>query len=138
MQDVKDRLAREVAKGCKTVGEVENTLRDLFKRTLQEILEAEMSDHLGYEKHSVEGNNSGNSRNGYSRKTIQTRMGETELAIPRDRNGAFEPHIIKKYEKNASELEQQIIAMYAKGMSTRDIEAHMRDIYGIDVSAELV
>jgi putative transposase len=138
MQDVKDRLAREVAKDCKTVEDVQNTLKDLFKRTLQEILEAEMSDHLGYEKHSVEGNNSGNSRNGYFRKTIQTRMGETELAIPRDRNGAFEPHIIKKYEKNASELEQQIIAMYAKGMSTRDIEAHMRDIYGIDVSAELV
>ncbi|CAA7600582.1 Transposase, mutator type [Acididesulfobacillus acetoxydans] len=138
MQDVKDRLAREVAKDCKTVEDVHNTLKDLFRRTLQEILETEMSDHLGYEKHSVEGNNSGNSRNGYSRKTIQTRMGETELAIPRDRNGEFEPHIIKKYEKNASELEQQIIAMYAKGMSTRDIEAHMRDIYGIDVSAELV
>ncbi|CAA7603397.1 Transposase, mutator type [Acididesulfobacillus acetoxydans] len=138
MQDVKDRLAREVAKDCKTVEDVHNTLKDLFRRTLQEILETEMSDHLGYEKHSVEGNNSGNSRNGYSRKTIQTRMGETELAIPRDRNGEFEPHIIKKYEKNASELEQQIIAMYAKSMSTRDIEAHMRDIYGIDVSAELV
>ncbi|CAA7600897.1 Transposase, mutator type [Acididesulfobacillus acetoxydans] len=138
MQDVKDRLAREVAKDCKTVEDVHNTLKDLFRRTLQEILETEMSDHLGYEKHSVEGNNSGNSRNGYSRKTIQTRMGETELAIPRDRNGEFEPHIIKKYEKNASELEQQIIAMYAKDMSTRDIEAHMRDIYGIDVSAELV
>ncbi|CEJ08946.1 Transposase, Mutator family, partial [Acididesulfobacillus acetoxydans] len=119
MQDVKDRLAREVAKDCKTVEDVHNTLKDLFRRTLQEILETEMSDHLGYEKHSVEGNNSGNSRNGYSRKTIQTRMGETELAIPRDRNGEFEPHIIKKYEKNASELEQQIIAMYAKDMSTR-------------------
>ncbi|CEJ06150.1 Transposase, Mutator family, partial [Acididesulfobacillus acetoxydans] len=94
MQDVKDRLAREVAKDCKTVEDVHNTLKDLFRRTLQEILETEMSDHLGYEKHSVEGNNSGNSRNGYSRKTIQTRMGETELAIPRDRNGEFEPHII--------------------------------------------
>lgn len=86
----------------------------------------------------MEGNHSGNSRNGYSKKTIKTQMGETELGIPRDRNGEFEPQIIKKYEKNANELEAQIIAMYAKGICTRDIENHMRDIYGIDVSAGLV
>ena len=138
MQDVRDRLAQEVAKECKTVEDVHNTLKDLFKRTIQEILESEMNEHLGYQKSSILGNNSGNSRNGYSKKTIQTNLGQTELTIPRDRNGEFEPHIIKKYEKNASELEAQIIAMYAKGMSTRDIESHMKDIYGIDVSAELV
>lgn len=138
MQDVRDRLAQEVAKECKTVEDVHNTLKDLFKRTLQEILESEMNEHLGYQKSSITGNNSGNSRNGYSKKTIQTNLGQTELTIPRDRNGEFEPHIIKKYEKNASELEEQIIGMYAKGMSTRDIESHMKDIYGIDVSAELV
>ena len=84
------------------------------------------------------GNNSGNSRNGYSSKSIKTSLGNTELDIPRDRNGKFEPQIVKKYEKNASEIEEQIIVMYAKGMSTRDIEAHMKDIYGIDVSADLV
>lgn len=138
MQDVRDRLAQEVAKECKSVEDVHNTLKDLFKRTIQEILESEMSEHLGYQKSSIIGNNSGNSRNGYSKKTIQTNLGQTELTIPRDRNGEFEPQIIKKYEKNASELEEQIIAMYAKGMSTRDIESHMRDIYGIDVSADLV
>ena len=138
MQDTKDLLAREVAKDCKSVEDVHNLLKDLFKRTLQEILESEISDHLGYEKHDVGGNNTGNSRNGYSSKTIKTSLGQTELKIPRDRNGDFEPHIIKKYEKNASELEEQIIAMYAKGMSTRDIEAHMKDIYGVDISAELV
>jgi putative transposase len=138
MQDAKELLAREVAKDCKTVEDVHNLLKDLFKSTLQEILESEISDHLGYEKHDVVGNNTGNSRNGYSSKTIKTSLGQTELKIPRDRNGDFEPHIIKKYEKNASELEEQIIAMYAKGMSTRDIEAHMKDIYGVDISAELV
>jgi len=138
MQDVKSQLARQVAQECKTVEEVHNALKDLFKRTLQEILKTEMSDHLGYEKNDVRGNNSGNSRNGYSSKIIKTSLGETELEIPRDRNGKFEPQIIKKYEKNASEIEEQIIAMYAKGMSTRDIEAHMKDIYGIDVSADLV
>lgn len=138
MQDVKSQLAREVAKDCKSVEDVHNLLKDLFKRTLQEILESEMTEHLGYDKNSVAGNNSGNSRNGYSTKRIKTSLGETELVIPRDRKGEFEPQIIKKYEKNASELEEQIIAMYAKGMSTRDIESHMRDIYGIEVSAELV
>ncbi len=138
MQDVRSQLASQVAKDCKTVEDVHNALKDLFKRTLQEILETEMSDHLGYEKNNVTGNNSGNSRNGYSSKSIKTSLGNTELDIPRDRNGKFEPQIIKKYEKNASEIEDQIIAMYAKGMSTRDIEAHMKDIYGIDVSADLV
>lgn len=138
MQDVRSQLARQVAQECKTVEDVHNALKDLFKRTLQEILETEMNEHLGYEKNDVKGNNSGNSRNGYSSKSIKTSLGETELGIPRDRNGKFEPQIIKKYEKNASEIEEQIIAMYAKGMSTRDIEAHMKDIYGIDVSADLV
>jgi transposase-like protein len=138
MQDVRSQLARQVAQDCKTVEDVHNALKDLFKRTLQEILETEMNEHLGYEKNDVKGNNSGNSRNGYSSKSIKTSLGETELDIPRDRNGKFEPKIIKKYEKNASEIEEQIIAMYAKGMSTRDIEAHMKDIYGIDVSADLV
>ena len=138
MQSLKEQLAKEVAKDCKSVEDVHNLLKDLFKGTLQEILEAEMSEHLGYDKHSVSGNNTGNSRNGYSSKTLKTSMGETEIKVPRDRNGDFEPQIIKKYEKNASEIEQQIIAMYAKGMSTRDIEAHMRDIYGIEISADLV
>jgi len=138
MQSLKEQLAKEVAKDCKSVEDVHNLLKDLFKGTLQEILEAEMSEHLGYDKHSVSGNNTGNSRNGYSSKTLKTSMGETEIKVPRDRNGDFEPQIIKKHEKNASEIEQQIIAMYAKGMSTRDIEAHMRDIYGIEISADLV
>jgi len=138
MQDVKQQLAHEVAKECKTVDDVHNMLKELFKGTLQEILEAEIEEHLGYEKHSVAGNNSGNSRNGYSPKTIKTKMGKTELAIPRDRNGKFEPQIIRKYETTASELEDQVISMYAKGMSTRDIESHLKDIYGIEASASLI
>jgi transposase-like protein len=138
MQDVQDKTIRELAKGCTTMDDVSNMLRDLFKDTLQQILEAEMDNHLGYEKHNVEGNNTGNSRNGYSKKGIQSKFGPSELAIPRDRNGEFEPQIVKKYESTSSQLEEQILAMYAKGMSTRDIEDHMRDIYGIEVSASLV
>lgn len=138
MQNVKVQLAREIAKDCKTVDEVHNMLKELFKGTIEEILEVEIEDHLGYKKHSIEGNNTGNSRNGYSQKTIKTKMGETELNIPRDRGGKFEPKIIKKYETTASEMEDQIVAMYAKGMSTRDIEDHLRDIYGIEMSASLI
>lgn len=132
------KLAKELAKDCKTVQDVQNALKELFKTTLEEVLEGEMSEHLGYVKHSPEGNHSGNSRNGYSSKTLKTRQGEVEVEIPRDRNGEFEPRVVKKYERNASELEDQIVAMYAKGMSTRDIEDHLRDIYGIEVSSGLV
>ncbi|MFW6030880.1 MAG: IS256 family transposase, partial [Halanaerobiales bacterium] len=138
MQNKKDMTIKELAKTCKSVEDIQETLKGLFKDTLQEIFEAEMDEHLGYEKHNTQGNNTGNSRNGYSEKTIQTRFGNTKVGIPRDRNGSYEPKIVKKYEKTSNQLEDQIIAMYAKGMSTRDIEDHMRDIYGIDVSASMV
>jgi transposase-like protein len=138
MQDLKDRTIKELAKDCRTVDDVHEMLKNLFQDTLQQILEAELEEHLGYKKHSVEGINSGNNRNGYSKKTIKTRLGETVIDVPRDRNGDFEPRIVKKYETTSNQLEEQIIAMYAKGMSTRDIEEHMRDIYGIDVSPTMV
>ena len=134
MQNTMDKTIKELARECETVEDVHNMLKNLFKDTLQQIFEAEMDEHLGYKKHSPEGNNTGNSRNGYSKKTIQTKLGKTEIEIPRDRNGEFEPRIIKKYQTTSNDLEDQIIAMYAKGMTTRDIEDHMRDIYGIDVS----
>lgn len=138
MQNMQDKTIKELARECQTVEEVHAMLTNLFKDTLQEIFEAELDDHLGYQKNSVEGNNTGNSRNGYSKKSIKSRFGKTEVQIPRDRNGEFEPKIIKKYETTSNQLEEQIIAMYAKGMSTRDIEDHMRDIYGIDVSPSMV
>lgn len=106
-------LAKELAK-CRTIGDIEEKLKELFKDTLQQVLEAEMEQHLGYPKHSLAGINSGNSRNGYSKKTVKTGAGQTEKAIPRDRNGEFEPQIIRKYQTTASELEDMIIAMYAR------------------------
>ncbi|SHK18930.1 Transposase, Mutator family [Desulforamulus aeronauticus DSM 10349] len=138
MQNSRSKLVSELAKECKSMDDVQNMLRDLFKDTIQEILEAEMDSHLGYDKNDPAGNNSGNSRNGYNKKTVKTRMGKAQIQVPRDRNGEFDPQIIKKYETTSNELEDQIIAMYAKGMSTRDIEDHMRDIYGIEVSAAMV
>ncbi len=138
MQNKTKLLAKELAKECRSVEDVQDALKDLFKDTLQEIFEAEMDEHLGYEKHSTTGNNTGNSRNGYSSKNIKTKYGESELSIPRDRNSSFDPQIIKKHERTSNELEDKIIAMYAKGMTTRDIEDHMRDIYGVDVSPTMV
>ena len=138
MQNERQMLIKELAKECNSVEDVHEKLRDLFKDTLQEIFEAEIDEHLGYTKHDNAGDNSGNSRNGYSKKTVKSRFGESEVQIPRDRNGTFEPKIVKKYETTSNQLEEQIIAMYAKGMSTRDIEDHMRDIYGIDVQLPLL
>lgn len=138
MQNVQMQLAKELAKECRTVEDIHAKLKDLFKDAMQEILEAEMADHLGYDKHSPDGNNTGNSRNGYSKKTIKSKYGPTEINVPRDRNADFEPQIIKKYETTANAIEEQIIGMYAKGLSTRDIEDQMRDIYGIEVSPTLV
>lgn len=138
VKDLKDKTIKELARECQSVEDVHDMLKYLFKDTLQEIFEAEIDEHLGYSKHSNLGDNSGNSRNGYSKKNIKTRFGETELRIPRDREGDFKPRIIKKYETTSNQIEDQIIAMYAKGMSTRDIEDHMKDIYGIEVSSSLV
>lgn len=138
MQSDYKEAIKELAKECRSVEDIQDKLRDLFKETLQQVFEAEMDDHLGYSKHDNAGDKTGNSRNGYSKKTIKSRYGPAEINIPRDRNGQFEPEIIKKHETSVNGLEEQIIAMYAKGMSTRDIEDHMRDIYGIDVSAGMV
>ena len=131
-------LVELLAKECKDLNDVQSTLKSLFKDTIEEMLEAEMEEHLGYEKHSVAGNNSGNNRNGYNKKTIQSQFGESEIHIPRDRNGEFEPKIVEKYQTKTDNLERQIIAMYAKGMSNRDIEDHLRDIYGVEASASLI
>jgi transposase-like protein len=127
-----------LAQECKTMGEVQDRLRDLFKETVESMLEAEMENHLGYEKHSATGDNTGNSRNGYSSKTIQTRQGKSEIQIPRDRNGTFDPQVVRKHETTVNELEEKVIAMYSKGLSTRDIEDHIKDIYGVEVSPALV
>jgi len=127
-----------MAQECESMQDIQDLLKNLFKGTIEEMLEAEMDEHLGYDKHSPLGDLTGNSRNGYNRKTIQTQMGKSEIKVPRDRNGEFEPQLIEKYQNKSEGLENKIIAMYAKGMSTRDIEDHLRDIYGIDASPALI
>jgi transposase-like protein len=138
MNEKARELVGMLAQECESMQDIQELLKNLFKGTIEEILECEMDEHLGYDKHSSVGDLSGNSRNGYNKKTIQTQMGKAEIKIPRDRNGEFEPHLIEKYQNRSDGLETKIIAMYAKGMSTRDIEDHLRDIYGIDASPALI
>lgn len=118
-------------------------LRSVFKEMVGEVLEngleAELDDELGYSKYDYRNKETENSRNGHSRKTIRTSAGNVEIAVPRDRKGNFEPQIIRKNETSLSgDIEEKIISMYAKGMTTNDISAHIEDIYGIEVSDSLV
>ena len=106
----------------------------LFAHTIEEMLETEMSEHLGYEPYEVKGRNTGNSRNGRYPKKLRTSSGESTIQVPRDRNGEFEPQVVKKQVANTNELENKIIGMYAKGMSVRDIQATLQELYGVDVS----
>ena len=96
------------------------------------MLKAELTNHLGYPPHAVEGRNTGNSRNGKSKKILKTSLSEANIEIPRDRQGTFEPQIIAKYQTSSNEIESKIITMYARGITTRDIQATLTDIYGIN------
>lgn len=138
MNERRNELVELLAEECTNMDEVQILLKDLFKGTIESMLECEMDEHLGYEKNSIEGNNTGNSRNGYNKKKLQSEYGESKIKVPRDRNGEFDPKVISKYQTKTDNLENQVIAMYAKGMTTRDIEDHLRDIYGVDASASLI
>ncbi len=106
----------------------------LFANTIETMLESELSEELGYEPYEAKGKNSGNSRNGHYPKKVRTSAGETTIQVPRDRNGEYEPQVVKKHVANTNELEDKIIAMYAKGMSVRDIQDTLKELYGVDVS----
>lgn len=112
----------------------EGIFAKLFAHTIEEMLETELSEHLGYEPYEVKGRNSGNSRNGRYGKKLRTSAGETTIQVPRDRKGEFEPQVVKKQVANTNELEEKIIGMYAKGMSVRDIQGTLQDLYGVEVS----
>lgn len=116
-----------------TAQDAQNALIDLFAETIQEMPEAEMDTHLGYGKHEVKAKLTLNNRNGKSRKTVVSEYGEQKIAIPRDQLGEFEPLVVKKHQSNVTGIEEQIIALYAKGISTREIQDHL-GMYDIEVS----
>src|SRR3990172_4256863 len=135
-----EELARELAKVTNMddlVGK-NGVFARMFGKTLSAMLEGELSAHLGYEKYESKGRNSGNSRNGKRTKQVRSSQGETEIAVPRDRNGTFEPQIVRKYATSSNELEDKIIAMYARGMTVGDIMDALQEMYGIETSKETI
>jgi putative transposase len=129
----------EKVNNLKTLGDVNEFVKDLVAGTIQTMLDGELESHLGYPKYDSSGRGSGNSRNGHSKKKIKSAYaGTIDLNVPRDRNNTFEPIVVPKYATIESELEQRVIAMYSKGLTTRDIQAYLREIYGIAASPETV
>ncbi|MDR2878706.1 MAG: IS256 family transposase [Fusobacteriales bacterium] len=124
--------------GVKTTDDIKDMLKDLLGETIQTMLEGEIEEELGYSKYNYDEKNTQNSRNGYSAKKVRSEYGEVELNIPRDRNNEFKPQIIPKYQREITGLEGQIIALYAKGMSNRDIEDHLKNIYGVEISPTMI
>lgn len=139
MAIAKEQLRQIIAENeIQNVGDVYTLLKDSFKDLLQELLEAEMDVSIGYTKNSKYGIDSENKRNGHSPKTVKSQYGEFQLEIPRDRDGIFEPKIIPKYQRDISGIEEKIISLYARGLSTRDIHDQLQDLYGIELSADMV
>ena len=134
----KEFLSKEFLSQFKTGEDVTAFMKELHTRVYEQMLEAEMDNHLGYEKHSNQGDHSGNSRNGSYRKQIQTEMGESVIQVPRDREGEFEPIVVPKHQSRGLSIERLVISLYAKGMSVADIESEMQEIYGINLSASAI
>lgn len=133
----RDQLKQYIAEhGLSTVADAQQLVKELLADTLQEILEAELTHTLGHERNGH--SQTGNRRNGHSTKRVRSEGGEMTLAIPRDRDGTHEPTLIPKHQKTLPSIEDQIVALYAKGVSTRDIQEHLRQIYGLEVSPTLV
>lgn len=134
----KELLSKEFLSQFKTAEEVDAFLRKLHTHVYEQMLEGEMDNHLGYEKNSPDGNNTGNSRNGKYQKTIQSEYGEATLNVPRDREGQFDPIVVPRHQKRGSSIERLVISLYAKGMSVSDIESEMQEIYGISLSTSSI
>jgi putative transposase len=136
-KEVLDQLIADYKKPEDLIGE-NGLLKQLTKALLERAMQAEMTDHLGYPRNAPEGKNSGNSRNGSYKKKLKGDFGELDVAVPRDRNGSFDPVIVPKGETRFRGFDDKIISMYARGMTTRDIQSHLEEIYGVEVSPTLI
>jgi putative transposase len=138
---IKTEVIDELLASCGSPSDLlsENGLfKQLKKQLVERLLAAELSEHLGYGRHEPAGRGSGNSRNGYSAKTVLTEDGAVELAIPRDRNGTFEPQIVPKGSRHLEGFDDRIISLYARGLTVREIQGHLREMYGVEVSPDLI
>ena len=122
----------------KTVQEMQDAIKDIFGPMFEAMLQGEMNSHLGYESNDHGFKNTSNRRNGYTSKTLKTTMGDVEIRSPRDRDGTFDPQIVPKRSKDVSPIEDKVLSMYAKGLSQRDIADTIEDIYGFEISAEMI
>jgi putative transposase len=132
-----DELLKDYKKPEDLIGD-NGIFKQLTKALVERALGAELTHYLGYDKSAAEGKNSGNSRNGTTPKTIKSDYGEIPIETPRDRNGDFEPQLIKKGQRRFTGFDDKILSMYARGMTTRDIQSHLKEIYNVDISADLV
>ncbi len=132
-----DDLLKDYKKPEDLIGE-NGLLKQLTKRLLERAMAAELTEHVGYEKHDPEGKNSGNSRNGKSGKTLKGSFGRMPLEVPRDRNGTFEPQIIEKHQTRFTGFDDNIISLYSRGLTTREIQEHLEEIYHVEVSPALI
>jgi putative transposase len=135
--EVLDQILKDYEKPEDLLSE-NGLLQQLTKALVERALNGEMTHHLGYEKHSPAGNNSGNSRNGSTSKVLKGKRGQVEIEVPRDRNSEFEPQLVKKNQTRFDGLDEKIISLYARGMTTREIQGHLEEIYGVDVSPTLI
>ena len=133
-----DSLIKDAKASGTPLDGVDGLLNQITKAVLERALEAEMSEHLGYEVGDPAGRGTGNSRNGKTSKTVATTNGPLDMRIPRDRNSTFEPRIVPKHARRVGNIEDMILSLYSRGMTTRDIEAHLSEIYGINASRELI
>lgn len=138
MSKKKLNLPPEFFKQFKTQRELEDFFSELFKEGVNQMLKAEMEEHLGYKKYDPSGHNSGNSRNGISSKTIKTSVGDVPIEVPRDRNSEFDPKIIPKHKRMSESIEDAIIGLYSRGMSTSDIQEQVKEIYGVNIDQTTV
>ena len=135
--EIIDNLLKDYKEPEDLIGE-NGLLRELTKRLLERAMSAEMTEPVGYEKHAVSGRNSGNSRNGKTAKTVKGTFGTLPIEVPRDRNGTFEPKIIGKHQTRFTGFDENIISLYARGLSVREIKQHLEEIYQVEVSPGLI
>lgn len=138
---IKEEFVDELIKNCKSADDIVGNggvVKELTKRLLERMLDAELTTHLGYSKYQIPKEKEENSRNGYSSKTVLTGEEEIEIQIPRDRKGAFEPQAVPKHKRRFDGFDSKIISMFARGMSLNDIKEHLKEIYGVDVSSTLI
>jgi putative transposase len=138
---IRPELLAELLKSAKKPEDIfgpDGLLHRLKGALMERMLEAEMTDHLGFEANDAEGRGSGNSRNGHSGKTVQTETGPVAIRVPRDRQGTFEPKLVPKHHRRLEGFDDKVLALYARGMSTRDIQEHLRELYGTDIAPDLI